>query len=755
VIFQVRTLGGLDVVGPDGRDVRAILAQPKRLALLVYLAATRRFRRRDIVVGLFWPDLDQEHARGALRQALRFLRRASDEGLVASRGEDEIGVNQSLVVCDALAFEEAVEEGRSAEALSLYRGDFLEGFFVSDAAPELDRWIEQERFRLRHLAATAAWSVAEDKRNAGDGRGASASARAAVAVLGDDEGELRRLIAFLDDLGDRAAALAAYEELVRRLKHEYEAEPAPETQALMRSVRDRTRPNLPAPDAAAPQSAPPMAPAPPARRRGRYGALVGLAAISIFALTGYLVAFGPHTPAPRLTLAVLPMEDLSGDTTQGYMVEGLTDQLITDLAMTPGLDVINRRTMMEFRGSTSALRDIARALNAGAVLVSAMQRMSDTVHLTAQLIMAGDERVLWGQAYRGTWSDLMRIQNEIARVVSQRLRTPASPEGRRSLAGMRPYDPESFDLYVKARYWWNKRGPGLLRSIALFDEALQRDPTFALAYSGMADAYVQLGYGSLLGPADAFPKAREAARRALALDSTLAEPHATLGYVAMYYDWDWRSAEAEFQRALALNPSYATAHEWYGLFLTAMGRFDEAMAHEQRAQELDPLSAAIAGTAGWVLYYSGRLTQAEHQLKIALRMDPGFALGHLYLSRIYLAQGRLDSALGQSAATGPVRTTVPTLAGEGYILARNGRPDLARRVLAQLDSMVRTQYVTAYAVALVHAALGQRDSAFAWLDQAVDERTHWLVWLNRDSRWDLIRDQPRFQAIVRRVGLPP
>jgi tetratricopeptide (TPR) repeat protein len=317
-------------------------------------------------------------------------------------------------------------------------------------------------------------------------------------------------------------------------------------------------------------------------------------------------------------------------------------------------------------------------------------------------------------------------------------------------------DPRALDLYVRGRHWWNRRGgAALLQSIDYFHQALDSEPGFALAWSGLGDAYVQLGYASLLRPDDAFPKARAAALRALELDSTLAEPHATLAFVAMYFDWNWTVAEQEFGRALARNPNYATAHEWYGLFLAAMGRFDEALAQERRAQELDPLSVPVAATAGWVLHYSGRHDDAARELKIVLREDPTYALGHLYLGRVYQLQGQLDSALARYGATGPLRNWVPTIAGVGYVYGLQRRRTDALSTIARMDSLAQTEYVTAYAYALVHTALGQPDSAFTWLDRAVNERTHWLVWLNRDFRWAPLRADPRFAQIGRRVGVPP
>ena len=316
--------------------------------------------------------------------------------------------------------------------------------------------------------------------------------------------------------------------------------------------------------------------------------------------------------------------------------------------------------------------------------------------------------------------------------------------------------PEAIDAYIRGRYWWNKRGQAnLLRSIQLFSQALDADPTFAPAYSATGDAYVQLGYGSYLAPGDAFPKAEAAARKALELDSMLAEPHATLGFVKMYYAWDWRAADREFQLAIARNPSYATAHEWYGLFLAAMGRYDEAVAQGRSAQTLDPLSVGVASTSGWVMHYSGRQDDAERALRTALRMDSTFPFAHLYLGRVLQADGKLEDAIGQFQTARPLRNWAPTLAGLGNVYALQGRKSQAHEELQRLDSLSKTQYVTSYAVALIYAGLGERDSTFVWLERAVQERTHWLVWLNRDLRWKALRGDRRFVALVRRVGLPP
>lgn len=767
-MIHLRTFGGVDLRDSAGVDMRPVLAQPKRLALLAYLALAEAsaFRRRDKIVALFWPELDDDHARGSLRQALSFLRRALGEGVIVTRGDEEIGVSRRVLECDASLFLDACGAGRDQEAMALYRGDFLDGFFVSDVAPELQSWVDDQRAELRRRAANSLWSLADATRADGNGASAAAFARQAAAFAPDDESEVARLVKFLDGIGDRAGAIAAYEKFAARLNEDYEVEPAPETQALVRAIRTRTE-AAPSPALAAPPHSTVALnessrdavertaerDRPPRRRWPVYAAAMVVLVGGYFIVTTNRAA--PLDPE-QVTVAVLPFEDLSGDRSHQYVADGITDELITDLAANGALRVINTPTMVSYRDSALTPQTIAARLHADVVVSGALHFFGDTVHQTVQLSAARQSRMLSAETFDGTRGELLRIQRDVARALTRRIRGTRVAAAEAELGRSPPQNAEAIDQYVRGRHWLDKPSfPNLNKSIDLFGQALDSDATFARAQAGIGDAYVRLGYGSWLAPGDAFPKAEAAAWKALELDSTLAEPHATLGFVQMYYHWDWAAAEREFQRSLALNSSYATAHEWYGLYLAAMGRFHEARLHERQAEELDPLATTIAGTTGWVLHYAGRQDSAERKLRVALRMDSTFWLGRFYLGRVYQAQGKLDSALAEYASAGPLRTWVPTVAAEGYVYGLSGRRGDADATLARMDSMARRgQYVTAYAVALVHASLGNRDSAFAWLERGVRERTHWLVWLQRDPRWAPIRGDPRFAALVREVGLP-
>ena len=313
---------------------------------------------------------------------------------------------------------------------------------------------------------------------------------------------------------------------------------------------------------------------------------------------------------------------------------------------------------------------------------------------------------------------------------------------------------EARDAYLRARFYLEKPTEANLRqAVVLFEHALDVEPLYASAYAGLGDAYLRLGYASYLAPSDAFPKALAAARHSIDLDSLAPEAHATLAFARMYYDWDWTGADQEFRLATRLAPGYALAHEWYAYLLTATGQDTAARREIDLAQRLAPLSVAIAVDAGFVSFYTGDLAGARRRLDGALLMAPEVPLAHLWLGRLAQREGRLEQARAEYEASGALKNWAPTIAAAAYVEAQRGNPPAARLALVRLDSLARYQYITPYAIALVHVALGESDEAFHWLDRAVADRAHWLVWLNRDSRWDPLRGDPRFTAIVHRVGL--
>lgn len=315
---------------------------------------------------------------------------------------------------------------------------------------------------------------------------------------------------------------------------------------------------------------------------------------------------------------------------------------------------------------------------------------------------------------------------------------------------------DAYRAYLRGRFDWNQRSEaGLERAIQHFQHTVEIDPSFAPAYSGLADCHATLGYLSCLAPGEAFPAARRYATKALELDRSLAEAHASLGFVKLYFDWDWAGAEAEFQRAIALDPNYAASHEWYSIFLLAAGRPEDAFREIQLARRPDPLSMPVNSDLGFHYYYTGRYDEAVKQLKFVLELNNDFPPAHLWLGRTYQELGRLDDALAEFQHVEEKLPEWPvSIAARGFIAGVAGRADEAQNILVKLRRLTRKKYVTSYGVALVYAGLGQRDSAFTWLNKAIDERSHWLVWLRLDPRWKGLRSDPRFAELVSRVRFP-
>jgi TolB-like protein/DNA-binding winged helix-turn-helix (wHTH) protein/Tfp pilus assembly protein PilF len=480
-------------------------------------------------------------------------------------------------------------------------------------------------------------------------------------------------------------------------------------------------------------------------------ALVIAAAVSAVRIT-----LRPATPARAYqSIAVLSLENLSADPGEVYLADGITDELTTDLARISSLRVISRGSVLQFRGKQVPIPEIGRQLNVQAIVEGSVTRSGDRVRVTAQLIDATTDRHLWAESYERSVKDLLGLQREVAAAIADRIEAKLTVSERAMLASTVRVDPDAYLAYIKGRAFWNQRTrPALEKGVAAFEEAISADPVYARAYSGLADCYTALGYGSYLAPKVAFVKAEEAATRAIALDAELADPHASLGYAKLYYEWDFAGANMEFQRALALDPNGVTALDWHSVYLTAMGRFDEARTEIRRARDLDPLSVATNTDVGFVDYYSGRYADASKQLRTTIEMNPAFPLAHLWMGRTYQAQREYKNALDEYTAAARALGSWPvTMAAIGHLQAISGRPDEARRVLKDLEELSGREYVTPYGVALVHAGLGDSASAFEWLDRAVAHRSNWLVWLKLDPRFADLRGQPRFDAILRQVGL--
>ena len=453
------------------------------------------------------------------------------------------------------------------------------------------------------------------------------------------------------------------------------------------------------------------------------------------------------------SVAVLPLKNFSGDSSQEFLTDGLTDALIGDLTQLGQLRVVSLTSVLQYKGSTKPLLQIAKELNVDTVVEGSVVRAGDRVRISAHLVDALSDRSLWSDSFERDIGDILATQREISRTIAGRI-SAFTPDQQLRLSPLSRLNPDAYLAYQRGRFYWNQRTESSLKlGIEQFNLALEADPTYALAYSGLADCYAALGYGSYLAPDDAFPKARAAAEKALELDASLAAPHATLGYVRLYYEWKFADAENDFRRSLELNPNYATAHHWYSVYLTAMERPTEARREIEAARALDPLSVAVATDMGFEQYYSRDYEGATKQLRSIVEMTPNFSLAHLWLGRTYQQRKMYAEAISEYEQTGGLREWVPTLAALGHVYGLQGRTGDARRVLMRLDEIARERYVTSYGVALVHAGMGDKEQAFSKLEQAFGERSHWLVWLNLDPRWDSLRADPRFDELTRRLGL--
>ena len=474
----------------------------------------------------------------------------------------------------------------------------------------------------------------------------------------------------------------------------------------------------------------------------------------------------PEPQAPRATgnlearqirsLAVLPLDDHSGETGYEYFADGMTEALITNLAKIKALRVISRTSAMRYKGARKSLPQIARELNVDAVIEGSVLRSDDRVRIAVQLIDAATDLHLWAESYERDFADILSLQNEISRQVANEVRIILTPEEDAQLTRARRINPEAHELYLKARYHWNKRTEESVRkALSYFQRAINLDPTYAQGYAGLADAYNILGYYNALAPAEAYPKGKAAALKALELDDSLAEPHATLGVVRRDFEWDWPGAQREFQRANELNPGYVEAYHWRSTLLAMLGQHEEALLEKKKALAMDPLSVVIRTDLARMFYFHRDYDRAIEQYRAALDMDPNFSSAHLWLAQAYEQKRLFDEAIASlefgCRLSGDSSYAMARLA-VGQALAGHGEE--AHAILNRLTLLMQErQYVSPHDVAMIHAALNETDDAFAWMERAMEERSVWLGYLNVEPQWDSLRPDPRFQGLLRRIGL--
>jgi TolB-like protein/DNA-binding winged helix-turn-helix (wHTH) protein/Tfp pilus assembly protein PilF len=482
--------------------------------------------------------------------------------------------------------------------------------------------------------------------------------------------------------------------------------------------------------------------------------------VVVLVLTLGLISWARRPEPERFKISsvmVLPLENLSGDPSQEYFADGMTDALIGDLARINGLRVISRTSSMHYKGKSKPLPEIASELKVDGVVEGTVQRSGDRVLVRAQLIHATSDTHLWVQTYERDVKDVLSMQREIAQAIAREVQAKTASHNALDATAQRPVRPKAFDDYLQGRYlYWNKRTEeNLAKAIEHFQNAIREDPGYALPYAGLADCYNAMGAVQVgaMPPLEARKRAEEAATRALALDSGLAEAHASLGYVN-HFNWNWNAAEQSFKRALELNPNYANAHNLYASHLMARGLIAESIATSNRARELDPFSLSISVQRGFVLENARRYDEAIEQLRSVIAMDPNHYQAYWTLGHTYAASGRFAEAVTAAEKAVALSDRVPGALGIlGLVYGLAGRRDDATRVLNELLELNKQRYVTPAALVNVYIGLGDKERALTWLEKAYEERSNYIAYLNVFPIVDPLRSDPRFAGLLQKVGL--
>jgi serine/threonine-protein kinase len=509
----------------------------------------------------------------------------------------------------------------------------------------------------------------------------------------------------------------------------------------------------------------PVAQAPRAQS-ARRNAILGVA--SLIVVGAILVALNAGGLRDRLlgratvpqirSIAVLPLENLSGDSNQEFFADGMTEALITELSQLSGLAKVTSRTsVMQYKRTRKGVPLIGQELGVDALVEGSVQRAGDRAAITVQLIDARADRHLWARTYDRDLRDILALQREVARAIAGEIQAKLTPAEHARLAAVRPVNPEAYQLCLQGRFYWNKRSPeGFEQAIHYFTEAVAKDPTYAPAYAGLADSYGLLGFFGFgkISVTEALPQALAAAGKAVALDDSSAEAHTSFGFVLMRYQWDWAGAEREFRRALELNSGYSLAHHWYALMLMSLGRREEGYREIMRARDLDPVSAIIATVAGLHFYYIRDFDTFNEWNRKALEIDPNFAIAELNLGRGYLQQQKFDQAISHMEKAVKISGDSPFYLGQlGHAYAVAGRKSEALKILERLKKESRPGYLS-YPIAETYLGLGNKEQALAWLERAYQERSGWILYVKVEPKLDPLRTDTRFQELMRRMNFP-
>ena len=464
----------------------------------------------------------------------------------------------------------------------------------------------------------------------------------------------------------------------------------------------------------------------------------------------------PAAIAPEKSIAVLPFENRSEDKANAYFADGVQDEILTRLSKIADLKVASRTSTQHYKSMPENLAEIAKQLGVAHILEGSVQKSGDAVRVNVQLIKAANDSQVWAETFDRKLTDIFSVESDVAKAIADQLRAHITRREEQVIAAKPTKNIEAYDAYLRGRYFWNKRtSDGIKHAIEHFQQSIERDPDFALGHAGLADSYIALTFYNFAAPHETMPKAKESAIKALALDDPLAEAHASLAHILMNYDWNWSAAEKEFKRSIELKPDYATAHQWYAIhYLTATGRFEEAVQEMKRALELEPASLVMNTFMGATLYYAGRYDEAIDQCRRTIEMDPNFAVAHWHLGLAYEQKQVLDAATEEFKKAISLSGGSPLMkAALGRAYAKSQKKHEANDMLNELNELSKQQYVSAYEVATIYVALGNNEQAFQLLEQAYGEHSFHLVYLNVSPQFKPVRSDRRFQDLVQRIGL--
>jgi DNA-binding SARP family transcriptional activator len=713
-------------VAVDGQGVGEQRWSRRKPTLLVKLLALQPHHQlhREQVMELLWPELEFEAASNNLHKAIHMARRALEPEIRSAAGSHFIVTKGQHIVLrapaklwiDVEAFEQAATDAIKTDAtesyesaLALYGGDLL-------AEDPYEDWTNSRREQLRHqyqslLAKLALLHQARCEYGQGIER-----VKELLAGDGTNEEAHRQLMLLYALTGNKQQALRQYDQCSQTLLKELDTEPEQTTRELRRQI-----------------------------------------------LTGQIAPLSVKTEKttqpdqPITSLAILPLSNASDDEDAEYLSDGVTETLINNLSQLPSLKVIARSTVFRFKGQQLDPQRVGSQLGVNAVLTGRVLRRGDILKVQTELVDVVDGVQLWGEQYTRNASDILELQEEIAREIAAKLRLKLSGEDKQLLTKRSTQNTEAYQLYLKGRFFWNKRTEaGQKKGIEYFNQAIEKEPNYALAYTGLADCYASLAFSFDTGsvaPRDAIPKAKAAALKALELDDTLAEARTSLAFIKLHYDWDWPAAAAEFNRAIEMNPNYANAHHWYSHYLMAMGLVEESLNASLKAFELEPLVLVLNLHLGWHYFFARQYDEAIEHLRTTLELEPNFEQAHRYLGWAYQKKemfAEAERALQQAISLFNGSIEAHAMLGSVYALAKE--KNKALKVVEELNQTSKERYVSPFFIALIYANLDQKDDALTWLEKAYEDRSDLLTYLKIDPRLDNLRAEPRFINLLQRVG---